>query len=628
MNNFSKLNHDLSSFLDQLYSGLMIPSPRGRRTPPGALIVGDCPETAEDIFYESSDLDLHGAIIGGSGVGKSRLVIRVGHQLVWRKKRYGEGFSCIDTHGATARALRDLIATDAPELAQETVFMDLKQAGKVVAYNPVMRDADPQYLAECLTEGVLKACGEVAINDKPLLARTMIKLVQALKLTGGSLTDSNFLLYRTAQDREVLSALIQQLPEATSLRSFWQDLKTKSPAQAELYTVGVLNRLERFVEPVALRRMLGQTTSSLSFSSLTDTGGIFLADLSRAGTSVSREGQRVVAALLAQEFYQEIDRRDGDGNAVPHTIVLEEAGEYATPELARALTSGRKFAMRFLLCCQGLSQLVWDTDRTLLETVLALPNKVCFGRVSPGEAKVLAESIFFGLLNPFQVKYWPKTVTWDPVDKLVTLRGRSRGGSNTESNSDSSTRGGGMHSSQGASEVSTGGRSSGQATTRDEAGRESTSEHVGDSESWSRSAVSSRGESSNWSTSSQHTFSSTENWSESEQEAWVTFHRKRVQKGSPLLYSLDEQIISYAKLLSLQPQRRCIVSRIGQIPRQCKVSYVSETDLTEAERQRFLDEMYRQVPRIFMDPDEADRLIEARKEQLLGSAEEADDLVE
>ncbi len=595
MSNFSTLGRDLPAFLDQLYDGLMSPLPQRRRTPPGALIVGNCPETGEDVFYDTADLNLHGAVIGGSGVGKSRFLMRLGHQLLWRKKRFNEGFSIIDPHGTTARYLRDLIATDAPEFAQETVFMDLQQASKVVAYNPLLRDTDARYLAECLTEGVLKACGEVAINDKPLLARTLIKLTQALIVTGGALTDSNFLLYRTPQDREVLTAMIQQLPEATSLRSFWQDLKTKSPAQAEMYTVGVLNRLERFVEPAPLRRMLGQTTASLSFSSLTDTGGILLADLSRAGTSVSREGQRVVAALLTQEFYQEIDRREGDGNAVPHTIVLEEAGEYATPELGRALTSGRKFSMKFLLCCQGLSQMVWDGDRTLLETVLALPNKVCFGRISPGEAKVLAESIFFGLLNPFQVKYWPTTVTWDPVDKLVTLRGRSEGGSTSETDSESSTRSEGTHVSQGTS---------------------------ADSESSSRSESSSHGE------SSQRTFSSTESWSASEQEAWVTFHEQRVQKGSPLLYSLEEQIVSYAKLLTLQPQRRCIVSRVGQLPRQCKVSYVEDTDITEPERKRFLEEMYTQVPRVFLDPDEADRLIESRKEQLLGTAEEVEDLVE
>jgi hypothetical protein len=123
-------------------------------------------------------------------------------------------------------------------------------------------------------------------------------------------------------------------------------------------------------------------------------------------------------------------------------------------------------------------------------------------------------------------------------------------------------------------------------------------------------------------------FSSTHSWSQSEQEAGVTFYKKRVQKGTPLLYSLEEQILSYAKLLTLQPQRRCIVSRINQLPRQCKVAFVEDTDITDPERQRFLREMYRQVPRIFLDPDEADRLIEARRNELLRTAEDGEDPVD
>ena len=64
------------------------------------------------------------------------------------------------------------------------------------------------------------------------------------------------------------------------------------------------------------------------------------------------------------------------------------------------------------------------------------------------------------------------------------------------------------------------------------------------------------------------------------------------------------------------------------MPRQCKVAFVEDTDLTENERRRFMEEMYKQEPRIFLDTDEADRLIDERRRRLLTAAEEADDPVD
>ncbi len=62
-----------------------------------------------------------------------------------------------------------------------------------------------------------------------------------------------------------------------------------------------VNRLDRFLAPTAIRRMIGRSTGNISIRQIIEENGILLVNLA-ASKSLTNESGKLVAALLLNEF--------------------------------------------------------------------------------------------------------------------------------------------------------------------------------------------------------------------------------------------------------------------------------------------------------------------------------------
>ncbi|NNE17889.1 MAG: DUF87 domain-containing protein [Myxococcales bacterium] len=596
--------------------------------PEDGLIVGPEVSTKQPVYLRYQDLQNGLHVLGGPGSGKSNFLRAFCNQLLLHKQKTGNGFGIIDPHGTLSRYVRDLVATQYRELAGEVVYLDLQQSSKVLGFNPLARanEENAYYVASSITEAIIKACGARSSSDLPTISNVMTNMCEALAYTEGAIPDMEYFLYRAAENRAVLRALLDRIPSrgpTRSARIFWEDFDQKTRQAFEAATVGPLNRLNRLIRPQEFRRILAAPQESLDVRTVMDEGGIALFDLSAPpGTNVSQDGQNLMSALLFQEFNQAWVNRVPD-QARPFVLICDEFGDYVSGDVSRVITGARKFGLWCVFSHQNLSQLVGpDEDKELLYTILSIPNKAVFRGLYIDEAEVIARAMYLAGLDPDRIKHVVRTVTWDPIPTKVTMRGRSAGGGTSDTETETSTAGGSSQETNAATETSAAGHSSSKGVTRDEEGREVESELTGDSESQSRLEGTSHSESSSWSRSSGHSFTSNHSWSESEQEAWVTFYRQRIQEGARSYEALADQVFKHAKNLVLAPQGLGAIARQGQFPRDCRVPHMQELDIPDAEIFEFMKEVYAGKGRTFyIDSGAVDKFLEERETKLLESAE-------
>lgn len=586
-------------FVDRLWRNVLYPRRPAPGPPPGALVLGRDPVT-RDPTWIGDEIDLGLFLLGGSGTGKSNDLRVIIFELLKRKILLNEGFAIVDPHGSLAAYALRLIALY-PELAPQVYYLDLRQR-RVLGMNPLRRGRkNPHFTAACVTEALIKAFGTAVTQERPLMTRVFNNLHEALIHTDLILPDARFFLERAEHSQLILASLLDKLPPTSPVRSFWVDLSRKSASTADMYGMGPMNRIDAICRPVPLKRMLSVPTIGLDCLELMNTGGILIADLSREGTGVTVDAQHAFAALLVQEFRQVFEERAPD-RARGFTLVLDELGDYCPSDFARVWTAARKFKLRVVAACQNLEMLLGrDGDRTLLQSVLAVPNKIVHAGIPLADARILAEDMFLGQIDVDRVKFQPTTVTWDPVPTPVTLRNRSWGESTTETTARSDTRG--VSSSTGRTVTDA---ESGPADGRDPTVR-------------SRARSESEGSSSSSSESEGYSEASTRSWSASEQDAWVTFYRRRDQKGTPVYRSIEEQVHAYVQRIKLAPRGHAVLVRHGHAPVSFKARHMQDIECSAEDLENFLGDLYDKP--IYLDPADMDRYIEEHERELLALAE-------
>lgn len=576
--------------------------PAAKAPPEDALTLGPELTTKQPVFLRHSDLQ-HGLhVLGGPGSGKSNFLRAFCNQLLLQKEKTGAGFGIIDPHGTLARYMRDHIAQQYPHLAGELCYLDLAQTSQVLSFNPLARanQENAYYIASSITEAIIKACGARSSSDLPTITTVLTNLYEALAYTQGVMTDTEFFLYRAPENRAVLRSLLERIPSrgpTRSARIFWEDFEQKTRQAFEAATVGPLNRLNRLIRPKEFRRILGAPAASLDVKQVMDEGGIALFDLSSPpGTNVSLDGQNLMASLLFQEFNQAWPNREAD-KARPFVLICDEFGDYVSGDVSRVITGARKFGLWCVFSHQNLSQLVGpEEDKELLYTILSIPNKAVFRGLYIDEAEVVARNMYLAGLDPDRIKHVVRTVTWDPHPTPVTLRGKSRGESKSR----------GITTSETETTSSTRSKSATRSDDPDIPG--SISEAESAAETLSKTSA--------------HNFAIQKSWTVSEQEAWVTLYEKRIQEGARTYETIEEQVFRHAQNLVLAPQGQGAISRLGQVPRDCQLPHMQETELAPAELDAFMQRVYQgKAKAYYMGTGAVDRHLEEREEKLLDSAE-------
>lgn len=317
----------------------------------------------------------HMHLIGATGTGKSHLLLN----LIGQDIESGKGLGVLDPHGD----LIDAILGRIPE----------QRHADVVLLDP----ADEEY---SVPFNILSAHSEL---EKNLMASDLVAIFRRLATSWGdqmtSVLRNAVLAFLESEEGGTLSELRRFLVEPEFRKSFLQTVRDQEvvyfwerefPLLSGRPQGPLLTRLDSFLAPKPLRRMVSQRESRLDFAEIMGEGRIFLARLAQG--AIGEENAHLLGSLLASKFQQLAAARQAlpESERRPFFLYVDEFQNFATPSMAQILSGARKYGLGLTLAHQDLAQLE-QSSSGLASAVLTNPaTRICF-RVGDRDAKKLAD---------------------------------------------------------------------------------------------------------------------------------------------------------------------------------------------------------------------------------------------
>jgi hypothetical protein len=391
------------------------------------------------IHLSPDDRLIHTHVIGSSGSGKSKFL----ESMMRGDLRNGQGFCLLDPHGALYEAVASYCARY-PTLARNVILLNPSAGDAVVGFNPFQRtsvDSIPVQVDNRIT-ATMHAWGVKNTDETPTLERTLRLIYTVVLEHNLGLPQARHLI--NFESREIRSDLIERL-QTDLVASEWRELQALRATDWRKETLSAKNKLYRFLNSPQLMRCMGLPGRTLDLKSAMDEGKVILVNLARS-KNFSKENARVFGALLVNEFFEAAvlrPEKDSRGRRPkPYYLYMDEFQNFVSMDIADMLDEVRKRGLFTVLAHQRFGHL----DENLIDAILTNCRiKAVFGGLKTESAKLMAQELFIGKLDPYRVmaaiyqtKFWPKYTR----DKVYT-----RGTTHSANTSHTSTTGGGEGSS-------------------------------------------------------------------------------------------------------------------------------------------------------------------------------------
>ena len=374
-------------------------------------------------------------VIGAAGYGKSYFL----RNLIRHFIRFGQPFGLIDPH----RELYDYAVSAIRRSAvprDKVTLLDPGDQEYSLGFNPLECGvADAGEASSLVLEAILKAWGAASFDQTPRLEgilRGTFRLLVENQLT--ILEAPDVLDIDNGELRRVLCDRVSD----PWVRQDWEAFEQYPRAEKIALVESSRNRLRRFLQSEAIRRMLGQRECPIDIQQVMDMGGILLANVGNTG---SPEVQRLLGALLVNGVFHAAKQRNPKRRR-DWFLIVDECGQFATKDIAESLDQLRKFGVHLILGHQRLRQLEND-DADILSAVMTNAKiKVVFGGLERLECDRMARELFTGQIHGDRVKHVAVATKFRPIQDTFEVETSSWGDSEGESESlgetDSSTDGG------------------------------------------------------------------------------------------------------------------------------------------------------------------------------------------
>jgi TraM recognition site of TraD and TraG/Type IV secretion-system coupling protein DNA-binding domain len=377
---------------------------------------------------------IHTHVIGSSGSGKSKFL----ECMMRGDLRNGQGFCLLDPHGSLYDAVADFCARY-PTLARNVVLLNPSAGDAVVGFNPFQRTSEDSIAVQVDNRitATMHAWGVKNTDETPTLERTLRLIYTVVLEHNLGLPQARHLI--NFESREIRVELIEKL-QTELVASEWRELQALKPNDWRHETLSAKNKLFRFLNSPPLMRCMGVPGRTLDLKAAMDDGKVLLVNLARS-KNFSKENARVLGALLVNEFFEAAVLRPEKDNRgrkpKPYYLYMDEFQNFVSLDIADMLDEVRKRGLFTVLAHQRFGQL----DENVIDAILTNCRiKAVFGGLKAESAKLMAQELFIGKLDPYRVmaaiyqtKFWPKYTR----DKVYT-----RGTSHSSTTSHTSTTGG------------------------------------------------------------------------------------------------------------------------------------------------------------------------------------------
>jgi hypothetical protein len=495
-----------------------------------------------DFTIDVEPLARHLHVVGASGTGKSKFLEWLACQHIDRR----HGVCVIDPHGALADGVVAYCASlDADRHGRRIHVVDIADPQWCLGFNPLSVDGlvDPTLRADTMVDTISEVWGGEDTNKLPLLATNLDLVFYALVSNRLTLVEASALT-RTKDNEDIRGLLTSRLPDFV-YDEYWRDLRDLKDHELRESFGSTRRRLLRFLRP-AVRRMVGQSKTTINLRRVMDEGEILIVNLAGKGV-VSDEVSRVIGAMLLAEFRLAAMGRTVElGRRHPYYVIVDECYDYLTGDVERSLAETSKLGLHLTLAHQRLGQLRRRSELIYNGVMGGAQTKVVFGGLADEDAEIMAREIMrttFDLERPKRSLDKPVVVGYE----RIWLRGYNT--------SDGYVDTAGTVEGENWAAVSGASAAAGQSFAIDADGNPTpypvaTQEVSGTSDAFSRGGI----------ITNTRARGTTHNAGSSDQEALAPI----LQTMTTQVHSLEEEVHRAIVTLREQPNQRAIVKLRGQ----------------------------------------------------------------
>ena len=316
----------------------------------------------------------HTHIIGGTGTGKSTLIL----QLIKQDIEAGRGVCVLDPHGDLIESVISLIPQNR---INDVLIIDPADSDFPVSFNilEAHSEIEKEILSSDLVGGFKRLSTSWGDQMNSVLANAILAFLESDR--GGTLTD----LRRFLIEKEFRNDFLKSVRDP-SIQYYW----LKEYPLLKSNSIGsILTRLDTFLRPKVIRNMVAQK-KGINFEHLINSNKIVLVKLSQGLIGV--ENSYLLGTFVVSKIHQAVMARQAMEKEARNNFFLyiDEFQNFITPSMAAILSGARKYHLGLILAHQDLAQLI-KNDSELASSVLAnAGTRICF-RLSDTDAKRLSE---------------------------------------------------------------------------------------------------------------------------------------------------------------------------------------------------------------------------------------------
>ena len=279
-------------------------------------------------------------------------------------------FAFIDKHGQAARQLAD---------SRPCIYWRPADLTHPVGFNPLENvTPDERWKVTADIVSVFSDIWGLGTETPRLLYYLRASIRLLLDNWNTTLLD----IRRVLADDKYRARLLRKCTDKET-RQTWTEFDAKDARQQAQEIGSLQNKVAALADPLPLRYMVGQPTSTVDFKKIIQRGTVLIVDLSDLGD----EPAAILGAIIISAFKQAADAV-GDP-ARPYRLYIDEFQNFGTSIISTILSESRKRGLFLTLAHQFISQL----HEEIQDAVLGNCSTIISFRVGPNDAPIIGRAI-------------------------------------------------------------------------------------------------------------------------------------------------------------------------------------------------------------------------------------------
>lgn len=310
-----------------------------------------------DTIFGIKDVDRRRHIwaIGKTGTGKSTML----ENMAIDDMKKDRGICYIDPHGDACETLLDYVPK---RRINDVIYFNPADSEYPITINPLeVRNKEE---AELVVSGLMAIFTKVWANVWSARMEYILRnaFLTLAEVPGSTLADVLSIISNQGFRARIVEKLKDQ-----ALINFWRDEFDKMPPNLQKEAVApIQNKVGQFVTSPMIRRIIGNSKSTIAIDDVMNSGKILLANLSQG--RLGEDNSALLGAMLITKLQlvamrrvniEESQRRD-------FFMYVDEFQNFATTSFIKILSEARKYRLSVMLANQYMAQIPEEVQNAIL----------------------------------------------------------------------------------------------------------------------------------------------------------------------------------------------------------------------------------------------------------------------